>query len=101
MTKLWMLKRSDNVGYDEYHSAVVAAKTEGEAKLLHPSGNKVAVLEGNTFVWYWQAPEGAPLHGKKVEKVWDWPSPNLVQVEYLGHTERELSGVVLSYYISG
>lgn len=32
--KLWLLNRTDNIGYDEYAGYVIAAETENEARLI-------------------------------------------------------------------
>ena len=71
-TKLWLLSNLSRTGYDTYDSCVVAAKTEEEAKLITPSTNERA-----------------------------WCEPKDVIVEYLGKTDRELSGVVISSFNAG
>ena len=38
--KLWLISQNKNNGYDTYDSAVVAAETEAEARLIHPSGDE-------------------------------------------------------------
>jgi hypothetical protein len=35
--KLWLLKQFESNGYDTYDSMVVAAETEDDARLIHPS----------------------------------------------------------------
>ena len=37
--KLYILCQSENVGYDTYDSAVVAAKSEDDARKIHASGD--------------------------------------------------------------
>ena len=34
--KLWLISQDKNNGYDTYDSAVVAADTDTEAKMMHP-----------------------------------------------------------------
>ena len=34
--KLWRISQHENGGYDTYDNAVVAAETEGQARLTHP-----------------------------------------------------------------
>ena len=36
---LWKIERTDTAGYDEYSDAIVVAKTEQDARLIHPDGN--------------------------------------------------------------
>jgi len=38
--KLWLISQDTNNGYDTYDSAVVAADTEPEAKMMHPSDGR-------------------------------------------------------------
>ena len=38
--KLWLISQSKDTGYDYFDSAVVAAETEEEAKLMHPQDGK-------------------------------------------------------------
>lgn len=35
--KLWMLKQTDNTGYDTFDSAIVAAEDSDSARKIHPS----------------------------------------------------------------
>lgn len=57
--KLYKIWQEINDDYDTYDSAVVAAETENEAKLIHPSDNtysKVATEEpgwvGGDWAWF-------------------------------------------------
>ena len=38
--KLWRISQDVNNGYDTYSDAVVAAETEEEARMIHPSGKE-------------------------------------------------------------
>ena len=38
--KLWLISQSKNNSYDTYDSAVVAADTETEARLIHPGDDE-------------------------------------------------------------
>lgn len=38
MTKLYLVKRTDNVRWDEYDSFVCCAEDEDEARKIHPNG---------------------------------------------------------------
>lgn len=35
---LWLVQRTDDVDYDEYRGAVVVARTEDDARVIHPDG---------------------------------------------------------------
>ena len=77
MTKLWLL-RGDRRGYDTYDSCIVAADTEQEARQISPASyNKF----GYSSSWC--------------------TSPENVTVEYLGLTERVISGIILSSFNAG
>ena len=75
--KLWLISQEENTGWDTYDSAVVAAKTAEEARLINPEG------EWGTYpTWY--------------------SSPDKVHVEYLGiATEGVEPGIVLSSFNAG
>ena len=75
--KLWLISQEENTEWDTYDSAVVAARTEEEARLINPGGD-----------W---------------ELSIDWcSSPDKVHVEYLGiATEGVEPGIVLSSFNAG
>lgn len=79
--KLWIISQSVNNDYDTYDSAVVAAETEEEARNIIPSGRS-----WNDGTWFNSS----------------WVSnPSEVNVEYLGETDRDISGVVLASFNAG
>jgi hypothetical protein len=81
--KLWLISQNINNGYDTFDSAVVAAETEEEARSIHPKddwGLKHSSIEWDTSIW---APK------------------DKVIVEYLGTTDREISGIILSSFNAG
>jgi hypothetical protein len=77
--KLWLIYQRDNTGWDTYDSAVVAAETEDEARLIHPGNGK----------WNdrWSA----------------WAStPDKVHVDYIGEAKDGTEhGVVLASFNAG
>lgn len=78
--KLWVISQTVNRGYDTYDSAVVAAETEEKARNILPSGDD----------WY------------EASRYGGWANdPSEVNVEYLGETDREISGVILSSFNAG
>lgn len=75
--KLWLISQEENTGWDTYDSAVVAAKTEEEARLINPDGE-----------W-------------NLSSAW-CSSPERVHIEYLGiATEGVEPGIVLSSFNAG
>lgn len=78
--KLWIISQSVNRGYDTYDSAVVAAETEEEARNILPSGDD------------WGE---AARYGGWANK------PSEVNVEYLGVTDRDISGIIISSFNAG
>ena len=78
--KLWVISQTVNRGYDTYDSAVVAAETEEEARNILPSGES----------W-----DDAHLYGVWASK------PSEVTVEYLGVTDRDIAGIILSSFNAG
>jgi len=78
--KLWIISQTVNRGYDTYDSAVVAAETEEEARNILPYGDN----------W------------NDSRRFGHWANePSEVTVEYLGVTDRDISGVVLSSFNAG
>lgn len=77
ITKLWLLTGNKR-GYDTFDSCVVAADTEEEARQISPAYYKKF---GYDSTWA--------------------TTPEDVVVEYLGRTEREIKGVVLSSFNAG
>ena len=89
MTKLWLLKRKDRIGYDEYDATVVAADTKEEAVLYHPA-------EGLKFDGrHWRYESG------KISSRSDWGNIKELSVEYLGETDRDIKGPILSSFNAG
>jgi hypothetical protein len=79
--KLYRISQNVNNGYDTYDSAVVAAETEEEAKMIHPSGNE----------W-----DGKELGYDS------WCSAEKVKVEYIGEAkEGTLKGIIVSSFNAG
>lgn len=77
--KLWRISQTQNVGYDTYDSAVVAAELEGDARKINPDGNE------------WGRPYGA------------WAaSPEQVKVELLGDAvPGTKAGIILASFHAG
>lgn len=103
MTKLWLLERTDRVGYDEYDAVVVAADTELEARTYHPNGSCKARHVDGKWVWYWsELNPNAPLYQKPYKVFCEsWQDITKISVSYLGVTDRDIKGVVLASFCAG
>jgi hypothetical protein len=77
--KLWRISQSVNSGWDTYSDAVVAARTEADAKDMNPAG----VLE-------------------EQEPYYAWCHPKHVKVEYLGNAVKAtFPGVICASFHAG
>lgn len=75
---LWKISQDTKGGYDTYDSAIVAAETETEARLINPEGEWGLVFSA------WAL------------------SPDDVKVELIGHAiEGTQSGVILASFNAG
>lgn len=94
MTKLWLVERTDRIGYDEYDSMVVAADTEEEARYTHPyKALEANIVDGRFYNWVWASTGDAYY-----DSSWQ---PKELTVEYLGTTDRDIKGVVLASFNAG
>ena len=98
--KLWLVRRKDRIGYDEYDSMVVAADTEEEAKTYDPSGVAKAKFIDGSWRWFWDNPI-SDMHGSPYKFTSGWGSIDNLTVEYLGETDRDIKGVVLASFNAG
>lgn len=92
MLKLFLITR-DGSGLDEYEGAVVAAKNEGEARLIHPDGSQ-----------FWNAEEQSWVHpGQYSDRPSrDWVKPSKVNVQYIGIADASIeAGVLFSEFHYG
>lgn len=58
VNSLYLVKRTDNVTWDEYDSFVVCAESEDEARRVHPSGGEffeddMSEQSKRYFKWWW------------------------------------------------
>ena len=81
---LYLLTQDEENGYDTYDSVVVAAESEDEARLIHPSdSSKDPWGENSNMGWWCESPES-------------------VTVEMIGKAKTgTLSGVVLASFNAG
>ncbi len=76
--KLWLVRRTDPIGYDEWDAVVVAAETQDDAQYIHPSP-----------------------YLKVFSQHYGWAKAETLSVEYLGTTDRKIEGVVLASFNAG
>jgi len=78
--KLWKISQDENDDYDTYDSAVVAAETETEAKMMSPGGGDI-----------------------RPEPYCSWVgSPDLVTCKYIGEAkDGTLKGVICASFNAG
>jgi len=95
--KLYLISQRKNNNYDTYSAAVVAAKTEDEARLTHPeSGHKWL---NDAAVWVKTREDGATFSGCIRDT---WASPTYVKVEYLGDAKPcTTAGVICASFNAG
>jgi len=87
--KLWKISQNTNNDYDTFDSAVVAAKTESDARATHPLGDGSAVPtgEGVTDTESCLAP---------------WTGQGNVVVEYVGTAKPGTeAGVIVASFNAG
>ena len=93
--KIYLVKRTDYTGYDEYDSTVVIAKDEESAKRIHPNEDYSYDEAGAKFI-----------HLSNSGHVWtndSWTNNlSLISVTYIGEAHVNApAGVILSSYNAG
>lgn len=81
MKNLYLVKRTDEVGYEEYDSMVVAASSEDEARTTHPDGRWDEEWAG----WSW-------VFISDIESL---------SVELIGTAKDGLDGLILASFNAG
>jgi hypothetical protein len=98
---LYLITQQENRDYDTYDSAVVAAKSEQDARSINPSSFVTHITEGEWMGMYEVV--GARLDREYVYGNDGWISYadiDKVEVEYLGETTKP-RGVVLASFNAG
>jgi len=84
--KLWKISQEINENWDTYDSAIVAARTDSEAKMIHPSGDQTNWAERIYSCSTW-------VQASELEHV---------KVEYLGTAKPGTKeGVILASFNAG
>jgi len=88
--KLYLISQDVNNAYDTYDSAVVAAKSEEEAKAIHPSPQfYVSQSDGWAHIYF----DGTTKY--EGERTDCWCAPHEVKVEYIGESKTAEAGSVI------
>ena len=106
--KLYLISQDVNDGYDTYDSAVVAAESEEDARSIHPSPFVVFSQDGKWYGRYAdnsctraQGKANEPYETENYYGKWvKADQTHLVEVEYLGETNRD-RGVVCASFNAG
>ena len=105
--KLYLISQDVNTGYDTYDSAVVSAKSEADARTIHPSAYTTHAKNGKWMGTYADTPHtretGAAGKEYPKEPSYDWVSYSKIEaisVEYLGETDKP-RGVILASFNAG
>lgn len=95
-TNLYKLTQIVNQEYDTYNSCIVAADSEQQARLIHPSQRgEIVVIDG---VWH------RKLDSERTyEYNSDWANPADIQVELIGTAAEHIQPgtVILTSFIAG
>lgn len=94
--KLWHISQDKKNGYDTYDSAVVAAETEREASVTHPSGSDSEIVwDDETLDWCYGL-------GGHVAQYHAWCDPIHVKTRLLGEAvEGTKPGVICASFNAG
>jgi hypothetical protein len=94
--KLWLISQSENNGYDTFDSAVVAAETEEEARLIYPGD-----WNDNKF-WSNNEWKGRTVNGNIYSDSGScWTSPDRVNVQFLADGYEGEAGSICSSFNAG
>lgn len=98
--KLFLISQNIVHGYDTYDSMVVSAKSEDDARKIHPSSCVTHINDGKWMGTY----SGGNRIGQEYEnEAEDWVcfcDIDKLRVKYLGETEHE-RGVIIASFNAG
>lgn len=97
--KLWKISQSVNYDYDTYDSAIVAAETEDEARMIHPEGkldrHQPSVWDSGRYSWIYR------IYSSEFRDT-SWAPPSDVTVELIGTAKPGTkAGVILASFNAG
>jgi len=96
---LYLVSQTVNDGYDTYDSAVVAAESEADARLIHPGDRCQADVVNDRWIEHYSDGTLRVLP----EFLQDWASrPSRVSVQLIGvAVEGTEAGVICASFIAG
>ena len=95
---LYLISQDENIGYDTYDSAVVAAKSEKDARTIHPSEYVTHVTDGKWMGTYSGGEDLGKEYDQDDDYTWiSYKDINKIGVEYLGTTNKK-RGVILASF---
>jgi hypothetical protein len=97
MLNLYLISQNVNDGWDTYDSAVVAAASEEEARLIYPNNWGEDNIRWNGSRWLWYIKDGRVLDYSGST----WTSPDNVSVEFLAAGYEGPAGTVLGSFNAG
>jgi hypothetical protein len=86
---LYLISQDVNTGYDTYDSAVVAAPSEEDARLIHPNGKRFDEIEKESEPYL------------KNIYITEWCKSEKVTVKLIGVAVEGFSGVICSSFNAG
>lgn len=99
---LYLISQTENLTYDTYDSAVVAAESEAQARDIHPSGKERIRAHESKDCWEERPHAGARWH--RLDHCCDgWTSkPSKVSVTLIGAAvEGTSAGVICASFNAG
>lgn len=91
---IYLVSRTDSIGYDEYDSFIIACKDEETARNTYPSNfmnNEFAVWNGENYV----DSSGYPESGCWVD------NPKKLEVKLLGKAAKGVNGILCASFNAG
>ncbi len=97
MLNLYLISQTENNDYDTYDSAVVAAASEEEARLIYPDNWGMGQEKWNGSKWLWYLEDGRVLDAFSRS----WTTPDNVSVQFLAAGYEGPAGTVLGSFNAG
>jgi hypothetical protein len=94
---LYLISQSVNNDWDTYDSAVVAAASEDEARLIYPNNWGEDIIKWNGSKWFRYLDDGRVLDYSAST----WTSPDNVSVQFLAAGYEGPAGTVLASFNAG
>lgn len=88
--KLWIISQNWNKHRDAYSEAIVAAKTEEDARNIYPYSGEYVTWNG--LIWVYESPNVSAFN----YDMHNWTSPNNVSVEFLSDGYDGPAGTILA-----